>query len=511
MKHKMMRCFSGIIILGIALQNAFSQEELVPQRTLTFEEAMLLSLENNFGIKEAESYSRMKESEMKATRGLYLPHISLSASYISLADDIHLDLNPVKNSITPLYSALGNYGNFSGVPNPDPNTNGMMPTLPDDISTKIVREKLMTGLEEIEASNWDQLIQKQNFGFVNASFNYPIYAGGKIRSANKAASIHYDEARNEQEIKVTEVITQLVERYFGLVLASEAVEVRREVLNSMSLHMEDAKRLKEEGVIANAEFLHAKVYFSEADRELKKSRHQLTIAQKGLNNTLSVTDSTRLLPISTLFYLDSIPPLSYFQQQAEMNSLFLQKVAYKKELVNTKHHLEKGSFLPSVALMGTYQLANKDLSPLIPNYMVGVGLKWNLFEGVARLNSLKASELQVEQVDYIYEKTSSDIKTVITRYYEEMKMHQEQMEDLKIAYQFANEYLTVREKAFLQGMATASEVSDAGLAMAKVKIEMLQTMYAFDLSLSQTLYYSGISRNFDQYRLMAKTPQSVFE
>ena len=39
------------------------------------------------------------------------------------------------------------------------------------------------------------------------------------------------------------------------------------------------------------------------------------------------------------------------------------------------------------------------------------------------------------------------------------------------------------------GMATATQVADANLAVAKVKIDRLQAMYGYDVALSKLLHY----------------------
>lgn len=489
------------------LSNA--QQEQEQAINLSFDEALSMSLEKNFGIKQANSNVEMKVQDMKAKKGLYLPKISLAASYVSMSEDISMDLNPIKESITPLYSTLSKYGNFSGVPNPDPNTNPIMPTLPDNISTQVVREQLAQGLEHIEATDWTEVLQKKNFGFVNASFAMPLYAGGKVRAANKAASIYHDEALNDRELKQSEVTTELVERYFGLVLANEALQVREQVLEAMKNHMRDAERLKEEGLIANAEFLHVKVYYSDAEREYKKALRQLSIAQEGLHNTLSMENETTIQPVSKLFITDSIQSLEYFLDQAAMNSLLLKKVEYKKDLAETKHHVELGNFMPEIAVMGTYQLAEQDLSHLVPKSFVGVGLKWNIFEGASRFREINSSKIQIEQIGYIQNKATSDINAVITKNYEELKMHLDEYEDLYNALEFTNEYYRVRQKAFSEGIATASEVSDASLAKAKVEIEMLQAKYRFDKALANILHYAGLSSQFNHYRLLSMSNQTT--
>ena len=107
-----------------------AQQREVP---LTFDDALQTALSNNEKVKQAVLQQRQAEAEMDAVRTLRLPQVSLSANYVMLSDDITIDMHGVKDAITPLYSALAQYGTFSGVVNPDPATSGVMPVLPDEI------------------------------------------------------------------------------------------------------------------------------------------------------------------------------------------------------------------------------------------------------------------------------------------------------------------------------------------------------------------------------------------
>ena len=502
--NKIVGLLSGIILFSFST-TAYTQSIQKESQKLSFEDALQITYQNSLIIKQSNQKIEQKELEKKAALGMYMPKISLNASYMLMSDDIHLDLNPVKDAITPIYSALGNYGQFSGVPNPDPATADIMPYLPDDVSTAVVRQQFLDGLEQINASEWDKVIQKKQFGTVSANFTLPLYTGGKIRTANKAAQIEVEQAKAENKQQIHELTCELIERYYGLVLAQHAQKIRQDVKETMQAHLDDAEKMMEEGIIPKAEYLHAKVYCSEADRELKKINRQVEILNDALINTLAIDDNQSIIPVSNLFYLKEIESIEYFWGKTNENSQLLNQIEKKKELAHQAYKIEKAAFFPNIAAMGVYDLYNHDLSPFLPEYTVGVGLKWDLFTGNERVNKLKASKYQEAQADIFYQKTESDIKTAITKYYQELNMNFEQLKELDIALEFATEYSRVREKAFKEGIATTTEVSDANLAVAKVKIERLQVLYAYDIALSKILYYTGLADEFSSYTMNENT------
>jgi outer membrane protein TolC len=484
------------LMIGLALWGQHSPVEL---KNLSFEEALGLSLQNNHLIKQFNNKSLQMEQEVKAAKGLHLLRISLSASYALMSDNITLDLTPVRDAISPLYNALGHYGKFGGIPNPGPTTNGAMPFLPDDISTAAMRGKMLDGLETVNSGQWIQTIQEKKFGMVNAGFVMPLFTGGKINAANKAAIIKFEESEIETIQKSYELTGELVERYFGLILANQAMKVRQEVKNGMQKHFDDAEKLAQQGMIARVEVLNAKVYYADADRELKKSERQVEIVNEAVLNTVAEAGGTKINPLSELFFIEKIEPLDFYKQKALENSPLLGQVNKKKELAHQGVKAEQSAYLPTIAATGTFDLANKDLSPYLPDYIVGVGLQWSIFDGNTRSRKVKGAKYLEMQAEDFYAKSESDIHSAITKYYQELHMYLEQINELNAAMDFTTEYSRAREKAFSEGMATTTQVSDANLAVARAKIERLQAIYAWDVSLSKLLYYSGLSDHFVGY------------
>ncbi len=490
-------CVMLLLAGGSSFVKAGSQTDSLSR--LSFEQALGITRQNSHVLKQYEFLHSQREQELKAARGLYLPSVSVSASYVAMSEDITLDLNPVKNAITPLYDALGNYGNFSGVSVPD--GAGGMTTLPDNMSTAALRGKLNEALDEINAANWDQVIQKNRFGMISAGFSWALFTGGKISAANKAAEIKTREAVEIKDQKEGEILTELVERYYGSSLAYSVVCIREEVFQAMTNHLNDAQKMFNQGIIPKAELLHAKVFCAQADRELKKSKRQLEIVNEALSNTMSLGEGIVVTPVSKLFYVPSIQSAEYFKGMARDNSPLLKQIDSKKDLAHQKYRVEKSAYFPSLAAMGVYDVANKDRSPYMPDYTVGLGLKWTLFDGMARTRKVKAAGYLQSQVDEIQEQANADIETVIEKSHHEVLMDIEQLDELDTALEFANEYSQVRQKAFAEGMSTSTEVVDARLVVAKVQIERLETIYNYDVALARLLQYAGMHNDFVNYQL----------
>lgn len=504
-----MKQFSGITLFFLLIQLVVSGQE-EPVRALTFGEAYQLMNGNSHVLKRAGYAVDEKTADRKAASGLRAPRVFVTANAVQMADPITLDLTPVRDAITPLYDALGHYGNFSGVPNPDPATSGAVPTLPDAVSTQAVRSKLLAGETAIKSAEWDQMIQEKRFATVNANVVWPIYTGGKISAANTASKIQEEEAGLEKQQKQAELLSELVTRYYGLVLAQQAETVRRQVSDAMNKHLFDSEKLSEQGQIARVEFLHAQVAQSDAERELKKAGREVDIVKRGLQNTLALDDTSRVAPVSPLFILKQLESEDFFVQLALEHNPQLRQADSKRALANTGVKIEKSNYLPSVALTGTYDLARKNLSPYIPEWMVGVGLNWSLFEGNARNRKLQSARFKVEQVEEASLKAEEDIRTAIRKLHQQLGMQAEQLDELDKTLEFAQTYVDSRDKAFREGLSTSTELVDANLLLAKVKIERLQAVYAYDVVLANLLQICGTPEKFVAYQTSENAISETF-
>lgn len=477
---------------------AFSQEVAV--KPLTFSDAYEQMHQNSHVLKQAGFEMREKEADKMATSGLRAPRVFVTANAVQMADPLTLDLTPVRDAINPLYEVLGKYGNFSGVPNPDPATSGVMPVLSDNVSTQVLRGKIQEGQAKINAAEWDKMIQEKQFAAVNANFIWPLYTGGKINAANKASAIYEEEAGLHKKQKEGELLSELANRYYGLVLAEQACKVREQVAEAMKRHLFDSEKLSEQGQIAKVEYLHAQVAHSDAERELKKANREVSIVRRALQNTMAVGDSGEFTPASKLFVLKTIEDEDFFIAMALANNPQLKQVDSKRELAATGVKLEKSNYLPTVALSGTYDMVNKDLSPYVPDWMVGVGLNWSIFEGNARNRKLQSARFKAEQVEQAGLKAEEDIKTGIKKLHQQLGMQVEQLEELDKTLEFAKTYVDSRDKAFREGLSTSTELVDANLLLAKVKIERLQAMYNYDVTLATLLQICGNPELFMAYQ-----------
>ena len=440
------------IILFLVSSLSYGQNK----ENLSFEQAVERMNNQNYALKSAESNKRSHEMERKTMRGLYLPKISLSASYMKFDQDVGLDISPISDA----------YGSLVGTP---------------------AGKQLPTNL----------VLQNEEFTMVGVNFLWPVFTGGKIRAANQAMDANIDESLYKIEQTENQLNTELVERYFGYRLSIKAIDLYREAYDAMLLHLDHAQKMEENGMISKAQRLYVEFSTSNAKMDWQKSIRQANTVKEALSNTLG--DSIEIQPISELFLLKNIEGVEYFQQAAIENNPLLKQVDSKKSLAKANYNIQRSDYLPTVAVVGNKELYTENLSHLMPDWFIGVNLRWTIFDGASRGYKVKAAKATMDMVEYIDTKAKSDIATYINKLYNETQMHVEQMETMDKTYEFASEYLRVQKSAFAEGFATTKDVVDAELTVNKVKIGRVKTMNDYVLSLARLLEFSGQTKLFLQY------------
>jgi len=449
--------FSMLVVLEATAQTSH----------LTLDDALSLGFERNPAIVATEYAEQAAHRERQAAIGLFMPKISVKGAYTHLNKDIKIDFNPMLSSLAP-----------------------------------IVGEGLaMLGLD------LSYTLQRRNTAFLGGDVVMPIFAGGKIWTANKAAKIEEERTRQQSRKVQGELVVEIIERYFGVELARQGVAVREEAVAVVAQHLHDIAILEREGMAVESERLYAEYRLAEAERDLHRTRLQLETARKALQTSLSTTEVVE--PSTPMFLLPKIEPLEYFVAMAELHNPQLGEVNRLRELARMNLRLHRADYFPEIAAMGGMVFCNHQLSSLVPRMAVGIGLNFKIFDGLNREYKAAAARLQLRRVEALEQKAEQDIALLVEDLYNKVQSLLATVSAVERSERFAEEFLRAKRSAFGEGMATATDVVDAALNLSRAKLERAQTAYEFDTALARLLNVSGMGEAFLQY-LHAPSAQSVF-
>ena len=425
------------------------------QTPLSFRDALAAVRQHNQQLRAAEAQVDRARASRAAERGLYFPSVSASGLYAHMNDRLFVDLNGLR----PLLSSL----------------NPAVPIPP--LQATVLRN------DPYKAS---------------VTARWTVFAGGGILAANRAAQAGVVVAEQERRGTEQGVTTELVDRYFKRRLAADVLEVRRQALETFTRHLDDARRLKAAGQIARTDELRAEVAHAEADRELKKAGRDVDLASVALRSTLG--NEVEAMPTTPLALITGLEPRTTFAAAGESGNATIGRLAALREQARQGVRSARAELLPSISVFGTHELFEGRLnSTTDPKWIVGVGARWELFDGFGRVNRLRSARHLEEAAGFEHQRAKDDVATLVQQRYDEYESALEQYQSLQTTVALAQESLRSERKAYEAAVGTSLDVIDAELSLSRAQVDRLNALYDLDLGLARLLEASGQSDRFLEY------------
>lgn len=430
----------------------------------SFNDAYTRVLATQESLAAARQEVKAAQAQKNSTRAMYMPTLGVKGNYTRINEPINIDLNAIRDVIQTLH----------GIPLP----------------------------------SFEKQVQDEIFFKAQAYATLPLFTGGKISSANAAATANYAGAKAQENMLADKLLVELSTKYFGNLLATKMVEVRGQFLQNARQNAENGAKMFRAGVISKVEKMSVDVILAQAQRDYDSSLNDAEIAQTLLKDILSETEE--IIPNSPLFVLnlENLPPLEDFKAKALSNPVF-NYIDSRKDLSKANEKAQKADFLPTLYLFATRELYTKDLTILDPDWAYGVGFNWSLFEGGKSYYKTKAAEEQTAKVEQLKAQQIKDITTAIDYYYKKMQNAQQTYEALKEELSFTEAFYKARQLGFKAGTTTSLEVNMALSQWQKAQLENLKAQYDFVTSLATILNLSGQTALFSQYVLKAKNKGDI--
>ena len=453
---------SALASLLLSAATATAQNEY-----LTLDDAFAIAFEQNPAIAASEYAEKAAHRQRQAAIGLFMPQVSIKGAYAHLNKDIKLDFNPLLTSLTPIVG--------------------------DDLAA--------LGLD------LSYTLQRRNTAFLGGDVVLPLFAGGKIWTANKAAKIGEERARQQGHQVRAALMVEVVERYFAVELAGRGVAICEEAVAAVEQHLYDITALEKEGMAVASDRLYVEYRLAEAERDLQRVKLQLETVQRALQTSLGTDKS--ILPSTPMFLLSKIEPLEYFRSMAALHNPQLGEIDRLRELARMNLRLHRAEHFPEIVAMGGMIFCNHQLTPLIPRMAVGVGLNFKIFDGLSKEYKSAAARMELRRAEALERKAEQDVSLLVEKLYNNAQSMLATISAIERSERFAEELLSAKRKAFREGMATATDVVDATLNLSRARFERVQSAYDFDLALARLLEASGVSEMFVRYQ-RSNLAQSVF-
>ncbi len=395
--------------------------------------------------------------DQKLAKSVFLPNVTFNASFTRLNDDITFD-NNTQNLLIGTQELL--IKEAVGIP--------FNATFPDNIPLS-------------EVPN----LQDKNIIKSSIDLDWVLFSGFEVSHAIKAsqhkeASLNYLGVAEKDKIAL-----QIIETYdkLALVRASQSVlTTSKKYLNEQDFYVRKAienglatpiERKKIE--LAQQQLASKELEFDQNTTLLIEVLHQLTGESR---SNLSVLNPN----LETLLIQD----FSKIEKRNEVKAL---EEAEKATLYKSK--MEKSNFIPKVAIKGHYEFIKDDLSLLDPQWYVGAGIKWNIFDGFE--SKLKSEKSAIEGLKYREQIKEAEEVIALSAIKAQLN-YESSIQNSKIVEKeidLAAAMYNMIDKQYKNNLASINEVLEALTDLEKANFKLQKTYFEQRRAITEILHAKG--------------------
>jgi TolC family type I secretion outer membrane protein len=324
-----------------------------------------------------------------------------------------------------------------------------------------------------------------NWAF-GATFTQPLYLGGAVVNAYRAARVGQQIAEEQTRRVTQEVVFQARKSYYDILLGVEFVSADRERRDRAQAFLSDVEKRFGQGVASNFDVLRARVELANAEASLIQSQNSLHLSQTTFLRVLGASQESNVVLVDKLSHEPLQPVVEEEMRQALLNRP--EVLSSKLTVTAQTHRVEatKAGLLPKVFFTGNYQLTNPPSSGVsgswYDEFQAMLSFQVPLFEGGATAARLVQQRALLEQFRITVRDAEEQVLLEVTQAFLSLEDAEEFVRSQGVNLQQAEEGLRLAEAGYREGVTKQVEVLDARSALAEARKNFSQAVYSHMLS-----------------------------
>ena len=427
-----LRLRTAMVLLALFALTANAQEAL-PTMHLTLDKAIELALSENPTIKVAEKEIELKEvSKTEAWQNL-LPTVSLSGTVA-----YNIKVAEIKTSM----------GSFKM---------GM-----DDSNT------------------WNGALQ----------VSLPLYAPAVYKTMNLTESDLQLAVEKSRGSKI-DLVNQVTKAYYQPMLAQDSYNVLNENYRLAETNFNIVNAMYEQGRVSEYDKISAEVQKNSAWPSVISGKNAVDIAKLQLKVLMGITADIDLVIDDNLKNHEAEMAMASKTEIDLTNNSTLRQIDLQGELLGKQRKLMKTSYLPTLALVGSYQyqsMSNTNWEVHNFNWSNASSLTLSLNIPIFKASNqtqLKSNKIQQYQLAETRINTERMLSMQAQSYIDNMSKSAEQLESNKTAVELAKKGLEISQKRYDVGRGTILELTNSQVSLTNVKLSYNNTIYDYLIAKSE--------------------------
>ncbi len=301
---------------------------------------------------------------------------------------------------------------------------------------------------------------------------------GRARDMQSAASRQLE--RTDQEL-----LFQVVEAYYGVLLAIREEEVTQQAAKTADALLARSKARYESGLSVQSDFLSAQVNAASRQQQLIQARNAIAVARAQLSNALGVTANSEWQPAEVLSDKQlPVVSLAELEQRALTDRPDLKRIAAEQAAQEKSVSAAKAAFGPKLNVFAGWEADNP--TPLAGgggnNWTGGVELSFDLFSGGQKSAQLSRENAVRERVNAFREVAENGVRLEVRRAFYDADSSRQQVQVAQAAIDQARESLRINQNRYESGLANITDLLRAEEESRRVQTDYWGAVYRYRTS-----------------------------
>jgi outer membrane protein len=303
----------------------------------------------------------------------------------------------------------------------------------------------------------------------------PLFTGGKLLAGLSAAQQGVAAADGQQMRAEQETVFQARYAYYNVLLADGSLTAVDRALASGREHLDTARALFDRGVVVRSDLLRADVLVGGLERQRIDADNATRTARSQLKYVMGADGEIRLQDTDAWPALDAPPSLEQSTDIALRQRPDLQAMEHEWQRNKAALRQVQADYLPSVGVIGQYDLNSEKFSQSGDGYAVFVGAKWNVFSGLATTGKMQEAAAQAARSRLLREDLAARVRVEVEQAWRGLTGATRQVEVAERNQEQAQENLSIIRDRYAGGLARSVDVLDAVATAEQAEVELLQS------------------------------------
>jgi outer membrane protein len=306
-----------------------------------------------------------------------------------------------------------------------------------------------------------------------------LYDAGKTKHAVRTAKLGEDLSREDRRRSQLEVIAQVVRFYYDTQLGAEEINVTAQAMRSAEADLERSEARRVSGMATDADVLSIRVHLAGVREEQIRRSADLEVARAAMNDAIGLPlDTVHSLTTPLAPLPGAQPELSGYEKSAVDGRPEARQARLAAEIAGVQAADARSNYLPQITLHGAFEadrqrFANRGGG----NWLVSIGLRWNLFNGGADKAKIAESEATIRRTAANQARAESGIRLRVRQAWANLKAAQQRIESAQASVAEAQESLRISQNRFAAGLSTVTDLLRTETALLETQTRYLAAVH----------------------------------